>query len=101
LKYKRCCLPDASHSARAAEPAELRPLETLDATDGGCHWTIYTRTESSASLVDELVEHACDGERLEVDRQRGWLRNGKPGFDAVGARRHPTTAERLGTQNRP
>ena len=29
-------------------------------------------------MLSELVEHACDGERFEVDRQRGWLRNGKP-----------------------
>jgi hypothetical protein len=29
-------------------------------------------------VVGELVEHACDGACFEVDRHRGWLRNGKP-----------------------
>jgi hypothetical protein len=75
LKYKRCCLrgdsQDASNSA-------LRPLETLDATGRDCHWTIFARIAAGGSVVGELVEHACDGERFEVDRQRGWLRNGKP-----------------------
>jgi hypothetical protein len=78
LKYKRCCLPARPDPARATQPTELRALETLDATYGGCHWTIYARTESTGSVLSELVEHACDGERFEVDRQRGWLRNGKP-----------------------
>jgi hypothetical protein len=75
LKYKRCCLSDAA--ARAAV-TELRPLETLDATNGGCRWTIYARTDSTGAALGEVVEHACDGERFEIDRGRGWLRNGKP-----------------------
>jgi len=78
LKHKRCCLPDASDPARTTQASALRPLETLDATDGGCHWTIYARTDPTGSVLGEVVEHACDGERFEVDRQRGWLRNGKP-----------------------
>jgi hypothetical protein len=74
-KYKRCCL--ASQSQRPFETA-LRPLKTLDATGGDCRWTILARTGQSGSLLGEVVEHACDGERFEVDRQRGWLRNGEP-----------------------
>jgi hypothetical protein len=55
----------------------LNPLETL-ATGSDCRWTVFARTLPSGSVVGELVEHGCDGERFEVDRQRGWLRNGKP-----------------------
>jgi hypothetical protein len=75
LKYKRCCL--ASESQRPLE-AVLRPLKTHDATGSDCRWTILAGTAPSGSLLGEVVEHACDGERFEVDRQRGWLRNGEP-----------------------
>jgi hypothetical protein len=73
LKHKRCCL---SSETQRAQEAPLRPLETLDATGSDCHWTILART--TMSDVGEVVEHACDGERFEVDRQHGWLRNGEP-----------------------
>jgi hypothetical protein len=75
LKYKRCCL--ASESQRPFG-AVLKPLETLDATGSDCRWTILAGTARSGSLLDEVVEHVCDGELFEVDRQRGWLRNGQP-----------------------
>ena len=71
-------MPAAVIRAQATEPRELRPLETLDAANGGFHWTIYARTESSGAVRGEVVEHACDGACFEVDRQRGWLRNGEP-----------------------
>ena len=29
-------------------------------------------------MIGELVEHACDGERFEVNRRRGWLHNDEP-----------------------
>jgi hypothetical protein len=75
LKYKRCCL--ASDSRRATG-TPLRALETVDATGGDCRWTIFARAVPSGSLAGEVVEHLCNGEHFEVDRQRGWLRNGKP-----------------------
>jgi SEC-C motif len=74
LKYKRCCL--TGDSQRTADEG-LRTLETLDATGRNCRWTIFARTEPGGSVVGEFVEHACDAERFEVDRHRGWLRNGK------------------------
>ena len=50
----------------------------MDTTGRDCRWTILARTDESGSVLGEVVEHACDGERFEVDGRRGWLRNGKP-----------------------
>ena len=74
-KYKRCCLPG---EPRKAPDSLLRPIETIDATGRDCRWTVYARADRSGSVVGELVEHACDGERFEVDRRCGWLHNDKP-----------------------
>lgn len=75
-KYKLCCLP-----ARAGDvggEATHREIETIDATGHGCHWRVLGRVGPEGTATGELVEHLCNGERLEVQAAEGWLRNGEP-----------------------
>lgn len=75
-KYKLCCL-SAERSDSHLSPA-LEAIETIDATERGCHWTIFKRKGPEGAAQGELVEHLCSGDRFEVQAPDGWLRNGKP-----------------------